>query len=138
MTQTEIQERNKEIVLMLGFKYKNQAKHWGRYPLNNGSFLSRLGYVQMNDLKFHVDSNWLIEAFEFVQGLRLKVPNYSVAEYYIISFGSTFCSIRSGLNHADGETKSPFFYESVSLGKNLKESMFIAVSDFARFYNRTL
>jgi len=48
------------------------------------------------DLKFHSDWNWLMEAVEFIQSLRLDVPEL---DYYIVASGSTFCNIRSGLNH---------------------------------------
>ena len=66
MTQQEIQERNKQIAFMLGFKYRNQTKCWARYPLDNNSFLSKLGYVQMCNLKFHSDWNWLMEACKYL------------------------------------------------------------------------
>jgi hypothetical protein len=67
MTQQEIQERNREIAKMLGFKYRNQAKYWGKYPLDNSSFLSKLGYVMMCNLKFNSDWNWLMEAVCFIE-----------------------------------------------------------------------
>lgn len=109
MTQQEIQERNKEITSMMGFKYKNQAKYWGKYPLDNNSFLSNLGYVVMDDLKFHSDWNWLMEAVEFIEKT------------------SAWVTIRGRLTTISLDT-------NVS-APTKKEAVFIAVSDFAKMYN---
>jgi hypothetical protein len=113
MTQQEIQERNEQIALMLGFKYKNQAKYWGKYPLDNNSFLSKLGYVMMNNLKFHSDWNWIMEAVEFIEKIYNNQPVY---------FGHNNCVIFSPKTIR-------------SKGKDKKEAVFIAVSDFAKLYN---
>ena len=64
------------------------------------------------------------------QILKLR-PEFKLAEgrvtmrdWFEITQGPSFCSIRSGLRHADGETASPFLYERTIIGKNsLKESI---------------
>jgi hypothetical protein len=45
-------------------------------------------------------------------------------DYFLVTQGDSFCSIRSGLWHTDKEIKSPFLYERTIIGKNcLKESI---------------
>jgi hypothetical protein len=151
MTPQEIQERNKQIALMLGWKnsFAHKVDQYGYYQTVDGystpyintldeqavEYQSDKNAFAIEDLQFHSDWNWVMEAVEFIQSLRLDIPEYNVVDYYIVTSSSTFCNIRSGLNHADGETKSPFFYNKSSVGKNQKEAVFIAVSDFAKLYN---
>ena len=52
---------------------------------------------------------------EFQFGSMIMVEWFEVQEYT----GSIF--IRSGLRHADGETKSPYHYEEVFYGKDYKK-----------------
>jgi hypothetical protein len=118
MTPQEIQERNKQIALMLGFKYKNQAKYWGRYPLDDNSFLSKLGYVMMCNLKFHSDWNWLMKAVEFIE--RLSV-------YHMVETNRSSCVIYNGKNIITAN-----YFKA---DKTKKEAVFIAVSDFAQKFN---
>jgi len=55
---------------------------------------------------------------------EFKIGNMTMRDYFIITQSDSFCSIRSGLCHADGKTKSPFLYERTIIGKNsLKESI---------------
>jgi hypothetical protein len=42
-------------------------------------------------------------------------------DWFVISEGASFLCIRSGLRHADGETKSPYYYEDCIGGKNAKK-----------------
>jgi hypothetical protein len=121
MTPQEIQERNKQIALMLGFKYKNQAKYWSIYPLDDNSFLSKLGYVMMCNLKFHSDWNWLMEAVEFIRRLGW---NYDIS--------SPIASLKeSSLFECDFWNKNNHDINRRSLNSQ-KEAVFIAVSDFAK------
>jgi hypothetical protein len=63
---------------------------------------------------------------EFTFGQMTMVDWFEIVE------GGVFCSIRSGLRHADGETKSPFFYEETVVGKNaVKQS----IEKFTQWYN---
>lgn len=67
MTEKEILEYNKKCAEFLGFKYKNQSKFWAIYPLDNNSYLRQLGYVRMDNLKFHSDWNWIMEVVEAIE-----------------------------------------------------------------------
>jgi|LakMenEpi03Aug12_release.lakeMendotaPanAssembly.Ray.scaffolds.fasta_scaffold1662909_2 hypothetical protein len=65
MTQQEIQERNKQIVLMLGGEYRrNESLSFepkGRW------YIPQFPDAQQDyNLKFHSDWNWLMEAVEFI------------------------------------------------------------------------
>lgn len=67
MTQEEIIEGNKQITKFLKYKFKNTKKYWCRYPLDDNSFLSKLGYVANDNLKFHSDWNWLMPVVRRIQ-----------------------------------------------------------------------
>lgn len=55
---------------------------------------------------------------------EFKIGGMIMRDYFIVIQSDSFCSIKSGLCHADGETKSPFLYERTIIGKNsLKESI---------------
>lgn len=47
-----------------------------------------------------------------------KVGNkgMTMVEWFIVEYGKSWASIRSGLRHADGETKSPYHYEHSEVG----------------------
>ena len=119
MTQEETQERNKEIVLMLGWKKTSAHKRdqYGYYqcvegystPYRNTLDTQAVEYqfdknaFATGDLQFHSDWNWLMMAIQFLQ------------------------------NHFDskGMIWVNFPYEWFSD----KYKVFIAVSDFAKHYN---
>jgi len=60
------------------------------------------------------------------QILKLR-PEFKIAygmtmiEWFEISEGASLFCIRSGLKHADGETKSPYHYEDCVGGKNAEK-----------------
>ena len=122
MTQQEIQERNKQIALMLGgIKEKN---FWNQesYRLEQFERLSWSNVIQDNfenphftlsELQFHSDWNWLMEAVEFIEKIYNNQPIY---------FGHNDCVIFSPKTIK-------------SKGKDKKEAIFIAISDFAKLYN---
>jgi len=45
----------------------------------------------------------------------------TMIEWFEISQGGSFFCIKSGLRHADGETKSPYYYEDCIGGKNTEK-----------------
>jgi hypothetical protein len=45
----------------------------------------------------------------------------SMIEWFEITEGGSFFCIKSGLRHADGETKSPYHYEDCVGGKNAEK-----------------
>jgi hypothetical protein len=74
MTEQEIQDRNKQIIQMLGFKrgfwihqekpLTDDKKQW--WDIDGKTFLgTRVHYDK--DLQFHSDWNWLMEAIQFLQ-----------------------------------------------------------------------
>jgi hypothetical protein len=52
-------------------------------------------------------------SFKQIEKLRptFKYGGISMVDWFTITKGHKYCCINSGLRHADGETKSPFFYE---------------------------
>ena len=118
---TEIQERNNQIALMLNIKIeqcypenKDYKQHGIVYTLEK-EFAKNVNsiFLGVSELKFHSDWNWLHEAVEFIEKLGYHV---------IISKQS--CRIwTGGTCHIDGK------------GVFKKESVFIAVSDFAQKLN---
>jgi hypothetical protein len=61
---------------------------------------------------------------------KLRLKDYNVLEWFEVYLYNTGCLIKSGLRHADGETKSPFYYEKSFWGKNWHKN---AVKDFNEF-----
>lgn len=122
MKQQEIQERNKQIALMLGLKrgwwihqekpLTDDKKQW--CDIGGKTFLGTKIYYD-RDLKFHSDWNWLMEAVEFIE----KIYSYKV------KIESKGCIIYKNSNaviiHYSTESKLV--------------AVFIAVSDFAKLYN---
>jgi hypothetical protein len=134
MTAQEIQERNEQIALMLGAIHSIHTEAWGFGNAKNigSKMFHRVMYKVVikaqrfeKQLKFHSDYNWLMEAVEFI---RLK--NYSYDMYsptHITDTDDDFeCSLWDGINsEICGRSKS-----------SLKEAIFMAVSDFAKLYNK--
>jgi len=128
MTQQEIQERNKQIALMLG-KTKSTVSTLIAERMNEKEFwLPNLGIVK--NLYFHSDWKWLMEAVEFIEE-KLKLET-------VISnmgFGSSnqYININRGISVINETYDNP----SKIMGKasTKKEAVFMAVSDFAKLYN---
>jgi hypothetical protein len=124
MTQQEIQERNKQIALMLGWEYIDEKVSYqnygwwvkGTYHLDADA-RSNKNWIGFNsDIKFHSDWNWLHEAVEFIE-----------SKGYDVFVNGLYCRITdSGM--------SDFEIESGTV-LNKKEAVFIVVSDFAKLYN---
>lgn len=55
----------------------------------------------------------------------------TMIDWFEITEGAGFFTIRSGLRHADGETKSPYYYEDFVGGKNAKK---IAIEKFNKWW----
>jgi hypothetical protein len=110
MTQQEIQERNKEIALMLGKKYKNNSIviHY-----DNVCGVNPTGATWQVCL-YHSDWNWLMEAVEFIQQKYSTIISHNHCEIHMYDNG-----------------KRP-----INIGSNTTMfATFIAVSDFAKLYN---
>jgi hypothetical protein len=126
MTTEEIQERNKQIAMMLGWKEATleYKLRWCAVPTEER--LNRLDQDHVpilmkenkdplwsSSLLWHSDWNWLMEAVEFIEKVYNNQPIY---------FGHNNCVIFSPKTIK-------------SKGKDKKEAVFIAVSDFAKLYN---
>jgi hypothetical protein len=140
MTQQEIQERNKEIALMLGadvqevleriyidkmtddeFTFHNTSVNLNTYEWNG---TTNIHYISFDMLQFHSDWNWLMEAVEFI-----RLENWSYDMYCPNGIGED----------SDGEFECNFWNkinpEIIGRSKSsLKEAVFIAVSNFAKLY----
>jgi hypothetical protein len=143
MTQQEIQERNKEIALMLGKKYQNNkiVIHY-----NNICGVNPTGETWQECL-YHSDWNWLMEAVEFVKK-NIRTSNntenainkeifideweFKVTKYYLRLIQWT----NAGWRMFDNKNRNLSMLYVV--GENCeteKEAVFKIVSDFAKFYN---
>ena len=125
MTQEEIQERNKQIIQMLGFKrgfwihqekpLTDDKKQW--WDIDGKTFLgTRVRYDK--DLEFHSNWNWLMEAVKFIEKLD---GSYSIS--------NKSCAI---------SVDEPYWFGAeiiVKTNESIHEAVFIAVSDFAKLYN---
>jgi len=109
MTQQEIQERNKETALMLGLEYDEEA------------VVFNMQAYSWDNLKFHSDWNWLMEAVEFIENLKIDDFGYIVE---MLPATSRVYLSRNNYTIVSVEPKS-----------SRKKAIFIAVSDFAKLYN---
>jgi hypothetical protein len=112
MTQQEIQDRNKQIALMIGKKYQDNkiVIHY-----NNVCGVNPTGETWQECI-YHSDWNWLMEAVEFVEKL-----NYNVNIFHqdcLIEKDNKFITVTHAIKN-----------------KTKKEAVFTAVSDFAKLYN---
>jgi len=120
MTQEEIQERNKQIALMLGWKETSAHKRdqYGYYqcveaystPYRNTIDAQAVEYqydknaFAVEDLRFHSDWNWLMMAIHFLH------------------------------KHFESKERSWTSIERYPLYTDI-ETVFVLVSDFAKHYN---
>lgn len=58
---------------------------------------------------------------------KFKFGQMYMIDWFEINEGAGYFCIKSGLRHADGETKSPYFYEDCIGGKNAEK---IAIDNF--------
>jgi myosin-crossreactive antigen len=113
MEQQEIQERNKQIALMLGAIHSIHTETWGFGNAKNIGSKMFHGVMYKDviqaqrfekELKYHSDWNWLMEAIQFLQ------------------------------KHFESKERSWTTIERYPLYSNI-EDVFIVVSDFAKLYN---
>lgn len=119
MTQQEIQERNKQIALMLGKKLisKNEFIMLGEnaYTGNN----AKIKWAIIEYLAYHNNWNWLMEAVEFIERTNIVITFFY--ECQILKYQGTI-----------GKHNPPIIWTQ---GKDKREAIFLAVSDFAKKYN---
>jgi hypothetical protein len=61
---------------------------------------------------------------------EFKFGHMTMVDWFEISEGAGFFSIRSGLRHADGVTKSPYHFECCLGGKNAKKEVMVKFNDW--------
>ena len=119
MKQDEIQERNKQIALMLDWVESNLSGIW--YKKDDTAidvvYSEHTNYPHRG-LPFHRDWNWLMEAVEFIE--RLSV-------YHMVETNRSSCVIYNGKNIITAN-----YFKA---DKTKKEAVFVAVSDFAQKFN---
>ena len=136
MTQQEIQERNKEIIQMLGFKrgwwihqekpLTDDKKQW--WDIDGKTFLETRIYYD-KDLQFHSDWNWLHQAITKIRDLAFTFEvrhDFSVTRPDVLHI--------SIYNRHLGGPDLEIVYIETNVSKEI-ESTFIAVSDFAKKFN---
>jgi hypothetical protein len=110
MKQDEINKRNSDIALMLRLHHDEDVV----------VFSDMMSYAWDN-LKFHKDWNWLMEAVEFIEKLSNYFIQIEEKSCYIYDISKFDNSQTNAFIIKDGETK--------------KEAVFISVSDFAQKFN---
>jgi hypothetical protein len=141
MKQREIQERNKQIALMLGWKEATleYKLRWCAVPTEER--LNRLDQDHVpilmkenkdplwsSSLLWHSDWNWLMEAVEFIE--KLQSDNF-IMDFFWLN-GSNVAL------HQKDKQRGLILWETHGRFKNVetkKEAVFIIVSDFAKLYN---
>jgi hypothetical protein len=124
MTQQEIQERNKQIALMLGLKLLGKP-YLGAYSVDTITHNTSFYHERMEGEswyvypEYHSDWNWLMEAVDFIE-----------KKGYSIDIHQNRAAIKD--NFACNDKFEEIIKVSLS---SKKEAVFIAVSDFAKFYN---
>lgn len=131
MKQQEIQERNKQIALMLGYDTPVVDKDFYFVEKNNyieSSVIPKL--LELNfEKRFHSDWNWLMEAVEFIE--KLKGMSIYISKNRMNKLHSVEISYEDNTWQ-----KRPHIDKTIFIQNELKkEAVFIAVSDFAKLYN---
>lgn len=62
--------------------------------------------------------------------LKFDLPEYHVREWFEVHLFDRGILIRSGLRHADGETKSPYYYEESTWGRGHKKEAIRKFNEF--------
>jgi hypothetical protein len=137
----EIQQRSEQIALMLGYVnttpddrdfniYENKLKPFSAIPKT----------IETMSMLFYSDWNWLMEAVDFIESKIIytvkiiSTPTISQRWYmYTVQIYNT----RSATLLNQGE-KIIEIQSNYHKNQSKKETIFIAVSDFAKVYNEKL
>lgn len=75
-----------------------------------------------------------VKTLNDIRELKLEIPGYYVVEWFEVDNRYTpTIHIHSGLQHADGETKSPYFYDDYTFGKDYIVCRKEAINKFNNF-----
>lgn len=135
MTQQEIQERNKDIALMLDWKeYKPENNwFWGKKEMTYYKGFDKVTWttprVYMKFFEFHSDWRWLMDAVEFIEKLE-----YDFHGKIIVFTHGNNCTIQGSKLVTTTENFHPAIFLDY-YGTDKKEAVFLAVAQFAKLYN---
>jgi len=121
----EIQERNKEIALMLGSEKKNTIHfdYWTYDHLGYDTMkISSVSWASGN-FEFHLDWNWLMEAVRFIN----KTHNDN-NEHRDLTYTIKYLLNGGYFPRATEPTPKRLMHSTYDL--------FLAISDFAKYYNK--
>jgi hypothetical protein len=130
MTPQEIQERNKQIALMLGGYKCSEISLLGSQYFH---LKYRKRVCLLEDMQFHSDWNWLMESVEFIEKLKFNTKaciHCNNDRVYLKTYPTEYSHSARFTSITD--SKVNFCY---ALEPTKKEAVFIAVSDFAKLYN---
>jgi hypothetical protein len=124
MTQQEIQQRNQQIALMLGWERHNHGSYFTWTKQNSKD------HFYESILQFHSDWNWLMEAVEFIcNTLGHRKYSYSHEDHSRCVFTDM------AILHQTHDFGGGNIVIDSGTQNTEKEAVFIAVSDFAKLYN---
>jgi hypothetical protein len=124
METTEIQERNKQIALMLGLHHDKEC------------VIYEMKAYTWDMLRFHSDWRWLMDAVEFIENKGFPFC-VSWNEVFITNLEAFLKQKETGKYDILQPETIIHIYDDEDDKKTLskKEAVFIAVSDFAKLYN---
>jgi hypothetical protein len=134
MTPQEIQERNKQIALMLGWERHNHASYF-TWTKQNSKY-----HIYDSILQFDSNWNWLMDAVEFIEKLKFNTKacvHCNNDRVYLKTYPLTQTELSPEEEYfAKFISVTNFHFEfCYALKPTKKEAVFIAVSDFAKLYN---
>jgi hypothetical protein len=116
MTTDELNKRNSDIALML--RWDSNKRQTEFYPPHQFG-----GIKDLDELMFHLDWNWLMDAVEFIESKG----------YESLLGGSEYYYPEKDMRYIQSFIKDDItiYHES----KDKKQAVFTAVSDFAKQFN---
>jgi len=100
--------------------------------INRDKLVETLEYIEYLEglLKPYYGSSMRIEEIEKLRPKFKLEGGMTMVDWFVVNHGEGYCFISSGLNHADGETKSPFFYEYSEGGKDATKNVLEHFNDW--------
>jgi histidinol phosphatase-like PHP family hydrolase len=120
MKQDELNKRNSDIALMLGYINTTPTdKDFNIFENEENLLLSIPKMIETMSMQFHSNWNWLLEAVEFVEKIGETNEMYGT----LVEITTTYVKIGS------------FVIDFKLTPMCKKQGVFIAVSDFAKKFN---
>lgn len=67
---------------------------------------------------------------------EFKYGYQNMVDWFEITQGDSFISIKNGLRHADTNIKSPYYYEELTMGKNHVKTSLVKFSEWWKIINK--